>query len=119
MQRSAIPAAAFDAVVEWLLTFLSSRRFRIQMPIGLNGEDREYSEPEPEIVVHSLDRETLKNRHPEPGEILLLIEIANSSSLLDAVVKRDLYARSGIREYWFSQSSSEQPCQGKSASRRP
>jgi Uma2 family endonuclease len=101
MSHNPIHSSTFDSIVEWLLTFLSNRQFRIQMPIRLVGEDREYSEPEPDIVVHSLDRETLKTRHPEPQEILLLIEIANSSSVLDAIVKRDLYARSGICEYWL------------------
>lgn len=101
LKHSPTHSSTFDSVVEWLLTFLSNRRFRIQMPIRLLGEDRDYSEPEPDIVVHSLDRDTLKKRHPEPHEILLLIEIANSSSVLDAVVKRDLYARSGIAEYWL------------------
>lgn len=41
-----------------------------------------------------------KYQHPEPSDVYLLIEIANSTPERDTKVKRLLYAQAGIPEYW-------------------
>ncbi|MFV2068254.1 MAG: Uma2 family endonuclease, partial [Pirellulales bacterium] len=38
--------------------------------------------------------------YPEPGDVFLLIEVADSSLDFDLGEKRDLYAEAAIREYW-------------------
>ncbi|MBM3795053.1 MAG: Uma2 family endonuclease [Acidobacteria bacterium] len=46
------------------------------------------------------DQPDLANRHPRSDELLLLIEVADSSATFDLGEKRDLYARAGVVEYW-------------------
>ena len=39
-------------------------------------------------------------RHPRGDELLLAVEVADSSSRQDLTTKRDLYARAGAPVYW-------------------
>jgi Uma2 family endonuclease len=56
------------------------------------------SEPLPDIAV--VQRRDYSDHHPYPDNIYLLIEIANSRPERDLEVKRPVYARAGIAEYW-------------------
>jgi Uma2 family endonuclease len=56
------------------------------------------SEPLPDIAV--VERRDYSDHHPYPENIYLLIEIANSRPERDLEVKRPVYARAGIAEYW-------------------
>jgi Uma2 family endonuclease len=57
------------------------------------------SEPEPDLMV----AKTADYRHrlPEPADVLLLIEVADSSIRYDRNRKLPLYARYGIPEVWL------------------
>jgi Uma2 family endonuclease len=54
--------------------------------------------PEPDIVW--AERKSYARRRPEPHEILLLVEVADSSLAYDVGEKCQLYAEAGIRDYW-------------------
>ncbi|MEG4496547.1 Uma2 family endonuclease [Microcoleus sp. F10-C6] len=70
---------------------------RGQQPIILPDD----SEPEPDrAIVHNRPDDYLSS-HPCPGDILLLIEIADSSLSYDKQVKLPLYAEAGISNYWI------------------
>jgi Uma2 family endonuclease len=70
----------------------------IQNPITLD----DYSEPEPDIVVViDPDPQAYLGHHPRPEDVLLLIEIAESSLDADRNVKGPVYARAGIKDYWI------------------
>jgi Uma2 family endonuclease len=58
------------------------------------------SEPEPDIV---LIRGPLSrySQHPGPADVLLLIEVADTSYRFDRDVKLPLYARAGVPEVWI------------------
>ena len=58
------------------------------------------SEPEPDIAIVRTPDTLYQTRHPFPEDIFWLIEIANSTIAKDLGVKRELYARAGIPEYW-------------------
>jgi Uma2 family endonuclease len=58
----------------------------------------DYSEPEPDIVV---SRRREKYAHPEPAEVLLLIEVSDSSLRKDRKIKLEIYAEAGVPEYWI------------------
>lgn len=57
------------------------------------------SEPEPELLW--VRRGDYKRQHPEPSDVLLLIEVAESSLIEDRGEKRILYAEAGVRDYWI------------------
>jgi Uma2 family endonuclease len=58
------------------------------------------SEPEPDIAIIHPPRIKYKNRHPYPEDIYWLIEIADSTRKIDLGIKKSLYARVEIPEYW-------------------
>jgi Uma2 family endonuclease len=55
--------------------------------------------PQPDLAV--LRPDVRQNRKPEPADILLLIEVADSSLKYDRQVKASLYARANIPELWI------------------
>ena len=57
------------------------------------------SEPQPDLVWTR--REDFHLRHPRPDDILLVVEVADSSLPKDRGVKARLYAEGGIADYWI------------------
>ena len=72
---------------------------RVQNPIRLSDE----TEPEPDLAVASLvqGEERYAEAHPAPADILLVVEVADSSLIYDRKTKVPLYAAAGIPEYWL------------------
>lgn len=71
---------------------------RAQDPITLPDS---ISEPEPDLVVARRRDDDYVNRHPLPNDVVLVMEIANSSLEYDRRVKVPLYAAAGITGYWI------------------
>ena len=71
---------------------------RSQAPVRLDL----YYEPEPDLALLRPRNDFYASRHPAPGDILLVIEIADSSIGYDRGVKTPIYAMSGIPEYWIA-----------------
>lgn len=69
----------------------------VQDPIVLG----ERSEPEPDIAVLRPRADFYKDSHPEAPDVLLLIEVADTSLQTDRDIKVPLYARHGIPEVWI------------------
>ncbi len=59
------------------------------------------SEPEPDAMVVRGRPSDYPDRHPSPPEILLVVEVADSSLAHDRGWKKRIYARAGIRTYWI------------------
>jgi Uma2 family endonuclease len=91
-------ALAVDALAELLIPAVAGRvAVRVQNPVTLDRR----SEPQPDIVLARRPWDGYPARHPGPGDILLLVEVADSSRDIDFGAKREIYARAGIREYWI------------------
>lgn len=60
-----------------------------------------YSEPQPDLVLLRPRSDFYASRHAGPGDILLIIEIAESSIHYDRDVKTRIYAAAGVPEYWL------------------
>ena len=73
---------------------------RAQLPIEVSPADREKSWPEPDMAVVAGANPDYMKRHPRGDELLLVVELADSSVAHDGTTKRDLYARAGVPEYW-------------------
>ena len=61
----------------------------------------DYSEPEPDRAIVRNCTDDYLNSHPNATDILLLIEIADSSLKYDQEVKLALYAEAKISDYWI------------------
>jgi Uma2 family endonuclease len=69
---------------------------RVQSAITLRR-----SEPEPDLVIARGPEEAYLRRHPAPRDIVLLIEVADTSLLDDRTTQATLYANARIPEYWI------------------
>ena len=59
------------------------------------------SQPEPDVAIVRGNRRSYLTRHPEPADVGLIIEVADSSLLRDQRDKTRIYARAGIVCYWI------------------
>lgn len=80
-----------------MAVLLGKATITIQNPLRINT----YSEPEPDIVVARYRADSYTENHPTPEDVLLVIEVADSSLHYDRQVKVPLYAQAGIPEYWI------------------
>jgi len=69
----------------------------VQNPIRLG----ERSEPQPDVTLLRPREDFYASGHPEPRDILLVVEIAETSVEYDREIKVLLYARYGILEVWL------------------
>jgi Uma2 family endonuclease len=60
----------------------------------------EFSEPQPDLMLLKRRADFYGGRIAEAADVLLLIEVSDSSLSFDQSVKLGLYARYGIAEYW-------------------
>lgn len=74
-----------------------NRTCRAQNPITIG----DHSEPEPDFAVVDHDTYRLRAGNPEPPDVLLVIEVADSTLGTDRIDKAKLYAMAGLPEYWI------------------
>lgn len=59
------------------------------------------SEPEPDAMIVRGRRRDYRDRQPGPGDVPLVVEVADSSLGEDRRTKRRIYAKAGIATYWI------------------
>src|SRR2546422_2277310 len=69
----------------------------VQNPIRLN----DFSEPQPDLALLKPRKDFYSTSHPVPEDVLVVIEVADTSVNYDRNVKLPLYARAGIPEAWL------------------
>ena len=69
----------------------------VQNPISIDH----FSEPQPDVALLKPRADFYSNSHPTPTDVLLAIEVAETSVDYDRGVKMALYARAGIPEAWL------------------
>ncbi|HZP83143.1 MAG TPA: Uma2 family endonuclease [Chthonomonadaceae bacterium] len=67
-----------------------------QQPLYVSEE----SEPEPDVMVVNGTVDDYED-HPTPADILLLVEVSDSTIRFDRQDKAALYAEAGVAEYWI------------------
>lgn len=70
---------------------------RGQEPIIIPNE----SEPEPDLAIVQNRPDDYLETHPQPSDVLLVIEVADSSVKYDQEIKLPLYAKANINNYWI------------------
>jgi Uma2 family endonuclease len=70
-------------------------------PIDVNPLENAWNEPEPDLIVLGRDSDSF-DANPLPEDLLLVVEISDSTLKFDLTVKAALYARAGIVEYWVA-----------------
>jgi Uma2 family endonuclease len=90
-------AAIVDKLAELLIKAVEGRSIvRTQGPIALGR----HSEPLPDLALLKPRADGYFDAHPRPGDVLLVIEVADTSLRFDRDVKTPLYAKHDVPEVW-------------------
>ncbi|MBW4497300.1 MAG: Uma2 family endonuclease [Oscillatoria princeps RMCB-10] len=68
-----------------------------QNPVELD----DYSQPQPDLTLLQPREDFYESGHPKPGDIFLIVEVADTTVEADRQVKIPLYASAGIPEVWL------------------
>lgn len=82
---------------ELVILFAGKAWVRTQLPATLSDD----SEPEPDVAIVQIDEHRYRDQHPQTSDILLVIEVANTTLNTDRNTKAKIYAQSGVIEYWI------------------
>lgn len=86
------------------LTMLLSAKLNGQAIVSVQNplQIDEYSIPQPDIALWKLPIEKYVDRLAGPSDVLLVVEVADSSIRYDRKAKTKLYGAAGISEYWIA-----------------
>jgi Uma2 family endonuclease len=59
------------------------------------------SEPQPDVILLAWRDDFYRPALPGPADVVLLVEVADTSLRYDRRVKGPLYAEAGVRDYWI------------------
>jgi Uma2 family endonuclease len=91
-------AAAVNRLNQFLSQQVGERALiSVQNPIRLG----EHSEPQPDVTLLRPCADYYAKPHPEPKDVLLIVEVAETSGDYDRDVKVPLYAQAAIPEVWL------------------
>lgn len=68
-----------------------------QLPVRLGT----HSEPEPDLMLLKPRADFYADAHPTPADVLLLIEVSDTTARYDREIKLPLYAQHGVQEVWI------------------
>jgi Uma2 family endonuclease len=80
------------------LALADRAKVSVQNPIRLSPDMEDRNLPLPDLAV--IERKTYRD-HPQPEDVFVLIEVADTSLADDRGRKLSLYAEHGIFEYWI------------------
>jgi Uma2 family endonuclease len=69
----------------------------VQDPLRLD----DHSEPQPDLMLLAPREDFYASAHPGAADVLLLVEVCDTTSRYDRDVKVPLYARHGVAEVWL------------------
>ncbi|MDJ0675919.1 MAG: Uma2 family endonuclease [Calothrix sp. MO_167.B42] len=91
-------AGCVNRLINLLIQILGKRMILSpQNPVVLNDN----SEPQPDIALLQPREDFYSSAHPQPKDIFLIIEVADSTVKYDREVKVPLYAQAGVVEVWL------------------
>ena len=88
-------------VTRALMTFARGSGDRVVVAVQNPAHMDKYNEPQPDVVLIRPREGFYGTDHPNPEDVVLLIEVADTSLRKDRLLKLPVYARNGIREVWI------------------
>lgn len=85
---------------EWLRQVFGGAFVQAQGPILTSTGDADLSEPEPDVAVTAQPATAYIERLPAPADLLLVVEVSDTTLRFDRSIKAALYARTGVVDYW-------------------
>ena len=87
-------------MLKWLVQTFTFPFVNSEAPSDVALQDNPSTEPEPDLIVLNRDQAEFLHSNPEPENLHLVIEVADTTLAFDLSTKARLYARAGIIEYW-------------------
>ncbi len=87
-------AGHLDRIAQPIFRQTTQGIVRVQSPIKLG----DHSEPQPDLTILRYREDFYTGAHPTPSDVMLIIEIADSTLHYDRDTKIPLYAKAGIPE---------------------
>jgi Uma2 family endonuclease len=91
---------ALLTMMVWLQQVFGSDHVAVEAPVDVAPQDNPTNKPEPDLVVLKSPFKSFRSAPPQPGDLALVVEIADTTLRFDLTTKARLYARAGIPEYW-------------------
>ena len=93
------PHAARVTRISYALRDVFEKRaiISVQNPVRLD----DFSEPVPDVALLQPHEDFYAAQHPTPEDVLLIVEVSDSTTFTDRNVKVPLYARAQIPEVWL------------------
>ncbi len=85
----------------WLAAVFGALFVQTQAAISVGNADPNHNDPEPDAAVTAEPNTAYADRHPGPDDLLLVVEVSDTTLRFDRNTKAALNARAGIREYWI------------------
>lgn len=82
----------------WLHRVFEGEFVQTQMPVSLPGP---YNRPEPDAAITRDPTTAYHDRDPEPADLLLAVEVSDTTLRFDLTTKAAHYGQGGIMEYWI------------------
>lgn len=97
------PIGSRHAACVKFLSNLFTRQFGDKMLVGAQDPIRldDFSEPQPDIALLKWRDDFYRDAHPTPADVLLVVEVADTTLESDRRYKIPLYAKAGIPEAWL------------------
>jgi Uma2 family endonuclease len=83
----------------WLAGVFGQERVHAEPTLDLIRTNNSHSAPEPDVAVLHCGLDDLDGR-PRSGDVVMVVEVSDTSLEYDLGRKRDLYAEAGVPEYW-------------------
>ena len=93
-----------EYLTQWSVRNTNQDEIRVRIQSGLSLPEL-HSRPEPDVLW--VQAGNYRDRQPVASDVLLLIEVANSSLAFDREAKARLYSQAGISEYWIVNATAE------------
>lgn len=91
-------ASVVDQLIQSLIRGVGDGALvRAQNPLRLD----EFSEPQPDLALLRPRDDRYRHAHPTAADVLLVVEVGDSSAAYDRRVKAALYASAGVPELWL------------------
>jgi Uma2 family endonuclease len=104
MPKNRPRAGTATLLMAWLIQVFGGRRVGSEAPIDVAPQDNPTNQPVPDFFVAKNEYANsgrFWSSPPQPRDLDLVVEIADTSLAFDLTTKAALYARAGIIEYWI------------------
>lgn len=89
-------------IAAWLRLNFGGLHVVTQSPIDVDDTNAEINEPHPDVIVLSQPATAFAAWNIGPADLLLVVEVSDTTLRFDLRNKALLYARAGVEDYWVA-----------------